>query len=83
MANNPAVYQLRLPRSLKAAVEQYARDEGISMNQFMASAVAEKISALSTADFFQNRASRLNYDIFDRVMARTEGDRPKAGDEIS
>jgi hypothetical protein len=53
------------------------------MNQFMATAVAEKISALSTADFFQERASRLNYETFDRVMARGGGDAPQAGDELN
>lgn len=50
--SSPAVYQLRLPKSIKAAVERYAKADGISMNQFMATAVAEKLSALESSRFF-------------------------------
>lgn len=82
MASNPSVYQLRLPRSIKAAVEKMAREEGVSMNQFMANAIAEKISVLNTADFFEQRASRADYETFDRVMRRTGGEPPRAGDEL-
>jgi predicted HicB family RNase H-like nuclease len=45
--NNTANYALRLPRSLKAEVERLAAEDGISVNQFIATAVAEKISAAS------------------------------------
>ena len=38
-----STYPLRLPRSIKAAAENLARAEGISMNQFIATAVAEKL----------------------------------------
>ena len=43
-------YALRLPVSLKRSVEQVARDDGTSLNQFIVTAVAEKLSALKTAD---------------------------------
>ena len=43
-----ATYPLRLPRSIKAAVEKMALSEGISMNQFVATAVAEKLAVLNT-----------------------------------
>jgi hypothetical protein len=39
-------YALRLPRSLKETVERLSREEGTSINQFVATAVAEKVSAL-------------------------------------
>ena len=51
-------YPLRLPRSLKAAVERLSRQDGTSINQFVATAVAEKVSALETARFFQDRRAR-------------------------
>ena len=38
-------YSLRLPRSIKAAVEKIAKKEGVSVNQFIATAVAEKLAA--------------------------------------
>ena len=47
-----STYPLRLPRSVKAAAEKMAQDEGISLNQFVATAVAEKLAVMNTADFF-------------------------------
>ncbi len=79
---SPAVYQLRLPRSIKQAVERYAKEDGISMNQFMATAVAEKLSALESAKFFQGRYERMNLEKFDEVMFRKRGETPREGDEM-
>jgi hypothetical protein len=75
-------YPLRLPRSLKAAVERLSKAEGASMNQFMALAVAEKVSALETAQFFADRQARADFKAFDRLMKRRGGKRPRAGDEM-
>jgi len=80
--NKPAIYQLRLPKSVKAAVAEWAERDGISMNQFMATAVAEKISVLATIDLFEDRAARADYETFDRVMNRKGGEKPRAGDEM-
>jgi uncharacterized protein (DUF1778 family) len=80
--NKPAVIQLRLPRSIKAGVERAAKRDGTSMNQLIATAVAEKLSALETMDFFLDRANRADLDKFDRFMNRTGGERPRAGDEL-
>jgi hypothetical protein len=46
---------LRLLRSIKAEVERLAKQDGISINQFIATAVAEKLSAMRTAEFFAER----------------------------
>jgi uncharacterized protein (DUF1778 family) len=80
--SNPAVYQLRLPRSIKAAVERYAKADGISMNQFMATAVAEKLSALESSRFFEDRYERMKLGRFDDIMRREGGQKPRDGDEI-
>ena len=45
-------YPLRLPRSLKAAVQRLSKEDGTSINQFVATAVAEKVSALEGARRF-------------------------------
>ena len=47
---------LNLPASLKAAAERYARLDGVSLNQFIATALAEKIGAQGAAEFFAERA---------------------------
>jgi hypothetical protein len=51
-------YALRLRSSLKAEAERVAKAEGTTLNQFINVAVAEKLSALRTAEFFRERAAR-------------------------
>ena len=76
-------YPLRLPRSLKEAVERLSREDGTSINQFVATAVAEKVSALHTARFFQDRRARADFRTFDRIMRRRGGEPPREGDEMT
>lgn len=46
---------LNLPQSLKTAAEDFAEREGVSLNQFIALALAEKVGAARAADFFAER----------------------------
>lgn len=80
--SDTTTYPLRLPRSLKAAVERLSRQEGTSMNQFVAIAVAEKVSALETARYFQDRRARADFKAFDRILKRRGGEPPRKGDEV-
>jgi len=73
-------YALRLPASVKAEVERVARNEGTSINQFITTAVAEKLAVLNTAAFFSERQGRADFDAFDRIMARQGGLSPDADD---
>jgi hypothetical protein len=75
-------YPLRLPRSLKEAVERLSREDRTSINQFVATAVAEKVSALQTARFFEDRKARADFAAFDRIMRRRRGKEPREGDEM-
>jgi hypothetical protein len=76
-----STYPLRLPRSVKAAVEKLARQEGVSLNQFVATAVAEKLAAMSTADYFAERRVRADLRAFKRILKRKGGEPPRPGDE--
>jgi hypothetical protein len=49
-------YALRLPESLKQAAKRIAAADDTTMNQFFVVAIAEKISAMETAQFFEKRA---------------------------
>jgi hypothetical protein len=51
-------YALRIPNSLFDYAKQCAEDESVSMNQFFVMAIAEKVSALKTAAYFEERAGR-------------------------
>jgi hypothetical protein len=75
-------FALRLPASLKHSVEQVARDDGTSLNQFFVTAIAEKLAAIKTADYFQERAKRGNLDAALALLNRTGGEPPQSGDEI-
>jgi hypothetical protein len=82
MKTAQSTYPLRLPRSVKAEVERRARTEGISVNQFVATAVAEKLAAMGTAEFFAERRARADFRAFDRLMRRKGGKPPRPDDAI-
>jgi uncharacterized protein (DUF1778 family) len=75
-------YALRLPASLKPAIEEIAREDGTTLNQFIVTAAAEKLSALKTADYFIKRAARADFRAFDRLMKKRGGQAPGRNDQI-
>lgn len=77
-----STYPLRLPRSLRNAVERLSREDRTSINQFVATAVAEKVSALETARYFSDRQARADFEAFDRILRRSGGEPPRDGDEM-
>ena len=81
MKTAQSTYPLRLPRSVKAEVERLAKEDGVSVNQFVATAVAEKLAVMNTTAFFAERRKRADFAAFDRLMRRKSGEKPRAGDE--
>lgn len=81
-SHSVATYPLRLPRSIRAAVEQISKQDGTSINQFVNTAVAEKLAAMATAAYFEERSNRADLVAFDRLMARSGGAKPQVGDEV-
>ncbi len=77
-----ATYPLRLPRSLKAAIAQAAERDGISMNQFITLAAAEKLASLDTIRFFEEHVARADLEHFRRILNRSGGEEPRPGDEL-
>jgi hypothetical protein len=75
-------YALRLPASLKKAVEQVAREDGTTINQFIVTAVAEKLSAMKTAEYFAPRGERGDIDDALRFLARQGGQLPDGDDRL-
>ena len=80
--NSQSTYPLRLPRSVKAEVERRAKADGVSINQFVATAVSEKLAAMNTAAFFAERRERADFAAFDRLMRRKRGEAPHPDDTI-
>ena len=73
---------MRLPLSLKAAVEQISARDGTSMNQFLVVAAAEKVSAMQTEEFFATRNARADRKAFRRILNRKGGEPPRADNKI-
>ncbi|MGH6899907.1 MAG: hypothetical protein ACREJ5_25700 [Geminicoccaceae bacterium] len=78
-----ANYALRLQASLKRGAERVAKAEGTTLNQFVNVAVAEKRSALRTADYFKERAVRADVGKALTLLDRAGDEPPREGDEIA
>ena len=70
-----STYPLRLPKSLKAAVAEISKADGTSINQFVTTAVAEKVSAMKTAEFFAERTSQADIVAARRLARRDSANR--------
>jgi len=78
-----STYPLKLPTSLKDAAQRLAKQDGVSLNQWIATAVAQKVGAVETAaEFFAERAKRGSLQRFDELMRRVPDVPPMPGDEI-
>ena len=73
---------LRLPKSLHDLARQVAKDEEISVNQLIALALAEKLSALKTEEFFAERAKGSSRAKFERAMAKVAKGEPAKHDRL-
>jgi len=77
-----ANYALRMPDSLYAYARQVAEEEHVSMNQFFITAIAEKVSALKTQDYFRERQQRGDLAAFDAWLAASPDAPAMEGDEL-
>jgi hypothetical protein len=83
MTTKSMTFSLRLPLSLKAAVERLARNDGTSMNQFLVMAAAEKVSTIQTADeFFAARKGRGDKAAALAFLRDGGGEEPRAEDRL-
>jgi hypothetical protein len=78
-----ATYPLKLPASIKAAAARLAKQDGVSLNQWIASAVAQKVGAVETAaEFFRRRAEGAKPGDLSAILARVPDRDPDPGDEL-
>ncbi|WPD21367.1 MAG: DUF6290 family protein [Candidatus Electrothrix aestuarii] len=73
---------LRLPNSIHRHIKQIAASEGVSINQFISSAVAEKISAITTEDYLKQRAKKADRAAFRSILNKVPERAPLPGDEM-
>lgn len=78
-----STYPLKLPNSIKEAAAELARIDGVSLNQFIAAAVAEKVGVLRTAsEFLKERAGTATPRDMARYLRAAPQVPPMEGDEI-
>jgi hypothetical protein len=77
-------YPLKLPASLKREAERLAKADGVSLNQWITVAVAQKVSAVETAAaFFRGRVDNATADDMKTILAKVRDVPPVPGDEIA
>jgi hypothetical protein len=73
---------VNLPNSLSQKLEELAAREGISVDQFIATAVAEKISALLTEEHLEERGRRASREKYERALAQVPDVEPEERDRV-
>lgn len=73
---------LRLPESLHKQLKELAKQEGVSINQLAVTALAEKMSALMTGEYLEERAQRGSRRMFEDALERIKDTRPDQHDEL-
>lgn len=73
---------LRLPDSVHRHIKELAQKEGVSINQFIASAVAEKVSAIATEEYLLSRAQRADTNAFESILNQVPKRQPLPDDEL-
>jgi len=73
---------LRLPDSLHRKLREIAERDNVSINQFIATAVAEKAAAFLTVEYLEERGRRVDPNLIDRLLARVPDVEPLSGDEL-
>ena len=76
-----ATYPLKLPTSIKAAASRLAKEDGVSLNQWIAAAVAQKVGAVETAEFFKSRAATAGRGL-SYYLDKAPDRGPDPGDEL-
>jgi len=73
---------VHLPHSLHTKVKEVAQQDGISPDQFIATAIAEKLSALLTVDYLRQRADRSSQEAFERALSEIPDVEPEEYDKL-
>jgi hypothetical protein len=77
-----ATYPLKLPLSVKQAAQRLAKEDGVSLNQWSAAAVAEKVGVVETAaEFFKKRAGSATGDRLMRFLKNAPNVPPELSDD--
>lgn len=74
---------VNIPESLRRRAQLLAQDDGVPLDQFIATALAEKVAVLDADSYIRERATRGNREKFDRVLSKVPDVEPEANDRLS
>ncbi len=74
---------VNIPESLHRRAQSLAQDDGIPLDQFIATALAEKVAVLDADSYIRARAARGSREKFDRVLSKVPDVEPEARDRLS
>ena len=74
--------QVRLPDSIHGRVRRLARDEQMSLNQFMVTSVSNEVIRHETSDFFRKAATQFSEEAFEEALAAVPDVPPAAEDQL-
>ncbi len=77
-----ATLSVRFPNSVHDAVKRMAREDDISINQFITSAVIEKLTTLDTANYIETCGARGSREKYMNVLKKAPHVKPREDDEI-
>lgn len=74
---------VNIPESLRRRAQALARDDGVPLDQFIATALAEKVAVLDADSYIRERTARGNREKFDRVLSKVPDVEPEEHDRLS
>jgi hypothetical protein len=77
-----SIVQVQIPDSLHQSLSDLASRDGISIDQFISTAIAEKLSALMTEDYLKDRARKGDLAKYEAILAKVPDVEPEEYDRI-
>jgi hypothetical protein len=74
---------VNIPESLRRRAESLAQDDGVPLDQFIATALAEKVAVLDADSYIRERAARGSREKFERVLSKVPDIEPEEHDRLS
>lgn len=71
---------IRIPESIHKRVKVLASRDNISINQFIATALAEKLAALDTEEYLEERSKRGSRKKYQKVLSKVKDSEPQEFD---
>ena len=74
---------VNIPESLRRRAQSLAQDDGVPLDQFIATALTEKVAVLDADSYIRERAARGSREKFDRVLSKVPDVEPEEQDRLS